>query len=118
MKGSMGKLSVWLMALAAAGLLALMLQNGQMTTASQQEQRIAQVLSTMAGAGKVEVALFYAQQENNAFSASSSAAPTGALVVAQGAGDMAVRLNLIRATRTLLGLPENAVEVFIMEEVP
>jgi hypothetical protein len=35
-------------------------------------------------------------------------------VVAQGADDLAVRLELIRAVRTLLGLPEAAVDVFAM----
>ena len=79
--------------------------------ASQQEQRIAEVLSAMAGAGRVEVALYYARETTG-----SSGEPTGALVVAQGADDMQVRLNLIRAVRTLLGLPENAVDVFVMEE--
>ena len=68
----------------------------------------------MDGAGKVEVALFYAQ-EAGAFGASASV-PTGAVVVAEGAEDMAVRLKLIRAVRTLLSLPESAVDVFVMEE--
>lgn len=117
MKGSLGRLPVWIIMAAAAALLALMmLQPASTGTATQEEQRIAEVLSAMAGAGRVEVALYYAQQEADAFSVSASSAPTGALVVAEGAGDMAVRLNLIRAVRTLLGLPENAVDVFVMEE--
>ena len=41
---------------------------------------------------------------------------TGAVVVAEGADDLSVRLSLIRAVRTLLGLPESAVDVFVMEE--
>jgi len=115
MKGSWSKL--WIVA-AAAVLLALMLmETNSGGTASQQEQRIAEVLSTMAGAGRVEVALFYAKQETGSFAATGDT-PTGALVVAEGAGDMAVRLNLIRAVRTLLGLSENAVDVFVMEETP
>ena len=40
----------------------------------------------------------------------------GAVVVAEGADDLWVRLSLIRAMRTLLGLPESAVDVFVMEE--
>ena len=76
-------------------------------TVSTQEKRIAAVLSAMEGAGKVEVALFYGGEGTQ---------PTGAVVVAQGAGDLAVRLRLIRAARTLLGLPETAVDVFEMEE--
>ena len=114
MKGHLAKLPLWLVGAAIAGLLlAAMTQNGSEGTASGQERRIAQVLSAMAGAGRVEVALYYAQ-ETDAFSAAAGG-PVGALVVAEGAGDMAVRLSLIRVVRTLLGLPENAVDVFVME---
>lgn len=115
MKGSFSKLPLWIIAAAVAVLLVLMMaETGGEGMASQQEQRIAEVLSAMAGAGRVEVALYYVQQEDELF-ASAASAPSGALVVAEGAGDMAVRLNLIRAVRTLLGLPENAVDVFVME---
>ncbi|MEG0047766.1 MAG: hypothetical protein RSE58_00570 [Clostridia bacterium] len=86
------------------------------STAGSQEKRIAEVLSAMAGAGRVEVALFYEQQQSGAFMENASQKPTGAVVVAQGAEDLAVRLNLIRAVKTLLGLPESAVDVFVMEE--
>ena len=117
MKGSLSKLPLWIAAASAAILVALLFKDGAGAgTATQQEKRIAEVLSTMAGAGRVEVALFYSQ-ENTGFSSSESSVPTGALVVAEGAGDVAVRLQLIRAVRTLLGLSENAVDVFVMEEV-
>lgn len=107
---------LWIIGAAAAMLIALMMaETGGKSAASQQEKRIAEVLGAMSGAGQVEVALYYAQ---SADSFAGSGAPTGALVVAEGAGDMTVRLNLIRAVRTLLGLPENAVDVFVMEEQP
>jgi len=109
-----GKKGLWLGCALFLLAAALMLSGGETTGATQQEKRIAQVLSAMDGAGKVEVALFYAQ-EAGAFGASASA-PTGAVVVAEGAEDMAVRLKLIRAVRTLLSLPESAVDVFVMEE--
>ena len=76
-----------------------------------EEKRIAQVLSAISGAGKVEVAVYYSGAEGLA----ASGAPVGAVVVAEGADSMEVRLNLIRAVRTLLGLPEAAVDVFSME---
>lgn len=79
------------------------------------EKRVAQVLSAIEGAGKVEVALFYAKTTGT-FAAETSLAPSGAVVVAQGADNMEVRLNLIRAVRTLLTLEENAVDVFVMED--
>ncbi len=116
MKGSINRLPVWIAAVAAAVLLALTMVQPQGSSASQQEKRIAEVLSAIAGAGKVEVVLYYAPQETDVFASSASASPTGAVVVAQGAEDMAVRLRLIRAVRTLLGLPETAVDVFAMEE--
>lgn len=109
-----GRTALWLAAALAVGLLLCALASGgQGGEATQEERRIAEVLSAIEGAGRVEVALFFGQS-TGAFGTSSS--PTGAVVVAQGAGDMAVRLRLIRAARTLLGLPEAAVDVFVMEE--
>lgn len=110
-----GRTALWLAAALAVVLLlcALGSGGGQSGAASQEERRIAEVLGAIEGAGRVEVALFFGEG-SQAFGASSE--PTGAVVVAQGAGDMAVRLRLIRAVRTLLGLPEAAVDVFVMEE--
>ncbi len=114
-----GKLTLWLGLglLALAVVLALAQGGGKSAgTASQEERRIAEVLSAITGAGKVEVALFYEKAQADGFGGAEAQKPTGAVVVAQGAGDMAVRLSLIRAVRTLLGLPESAVDVFVMEE--
>lgn len=98
---------------AVAALLALLVLGGGETAgyASREEKRMAQVLSLIDGAGHVEVALFYAPNENG-----KTALPTGAVVVAQGADHLSVRLELIRAVRTLLSLPEAAVDVFAMNE--
>lgn len=107
---------------AAAALLLLALAFGRSpagtdASGTTEERRIAEVLGTMAGAGKVEVALFYAPQSAGMLGIESTTGrPTGAVVVAEGADDMAVRLSLARAVRTLLGLPETAVDVFVMEE--
>lgn len=111
-----GKTTIWL--LLAMGALALSLLFGSVEAdgATQTEKRIAEVLGAIHGAGQVEVALFYTAEESAAFSSSANAKPTGAVIVAQGAADMQVRLQLIRAVRTLLGLDENAVDVFVMEE--
>ena len=99
----------------AAALLLLLAGGGKDAgLASQEEQRIAEVLSAMAGAGKVEVALFYGGEADALGTRTDG--PTGAVVVAEGADDLSVRLSLIRAVRTLLGLPESAVDVFVMEE--
>ena len=113
-----GKTALWLAC--ALGVLAVLMALGGGVTADMQtraEKRIAEVLGAITGAGEVEVALFYAQENPGALGASQTAsAPTGAVVVAQGAANLQVRLQLIRAVRTLLGLPENAVDVFVMEE--
>ena len=94
------KMLPWLAAALLVAVLLLMGGGGDKGMASQEEQRIAEVLGALGGAGKVEVVL----------------GPTGAVVVAEGADDLSVRLSLIRAVRTLLGLPESAVDVFVMEE--
>lgn len=103
---------LWCMA-ALAALLALLLLGGggEANYAGREEKRMAQVLSLIEGAGEVEVALFYAPDESG-----KASLPTGAVVVAQGADQLPVRLELIRAVRTLLNLPEAAVDVFAMNE--
>lgn len=119
LKGS--RKAPWLLALIAALLMAAIALSGGRTgetSATAEEQRIARVLSAMRGAGKVEVALYYEPSTTGTWGAASSSKPCGAVIVAQGAQDMEVRLALIRAVRTLLGLPENAVDVFKMEELP
>ena len=105
---------MWLAGVFALLALMLALLPEGTQTASQQEKRIAEVLGAIEGAGRVEIVLFDASPK--AYGENGS--PTGAVVVAEGADDLAVRLQLIRAVRTLLSLPENAVDVFAMEVVP
>lgn len=100
--------AIWMM-VALAAVLAMVLLGGGSHPASE-EKRIGEVLSRIAGAGKVEVALFYGKNA----SGQENAAPVGAVVVAQGAENIEVRLNLIRAVQTLLNLPQTAVDVFAM----
>lgn len=68
------------------------------------ENRISRVLSTIHGAGKVEVAVYY-----------EDTIPCGAVVVADGAGDVAVRLRLLSAVTTLLGINQNRVAIYERE---
>lgn len=69
-----------------------------------EEGRISRVLSTIQGAGTVEVAVYY-----------EDAIPCGAVVVADGAGDIAVQLRLLSAVTKLLGVEQNRVAIYERE---
>lgn len=90
--------------------------------ASELEARLGEVLSEISGAGRVEVAIQYeARQETQPVwsgtqTNSGNGAPASVIVVAQGAGDIAVRLRLARAVQTLLQLDAECVEVFEMRK--
>lgn len=71
---------------------------------SSEEHRISRVLSAIEGAGTVEVAVYY-----------EDAVPCGAVVVADGAGDVAVQLRLLSAVTTLLGINQNRVSIYERE---
>ena len=104
-----------LLALLCCGAAVLMMQffpaGGSGMTA--EEMRISQTLSRIAGAGETRGAIYYAQ-EASAFGGGARS-PVGAVVVAQGAEDIGVRLQLQRAAETLLGLPASRVEIFVLE---
>ncbi|MBQ7656893.1 MAG: hypothetical protein IJS41_10355 [Clostridia bacterium] len=112
------KTAPWLLALICCALALLLLPAGNAKPAgmTEEEQRVSATLSQIAGAGEVRVSIYYAQ-EVSAFG-SGNRTPVGAVIVAQGAGDLSVRLNLLRAAETLLGLDANRVDVFLMEEKP
>ncbi|MBQ2929319.1 MAG: hypothetical protein IJD99_03795 [Clostridia bacterium] len=76
----------------------------QSEAASTEESRISRVLSAIDGAGTVEVAVYY-----------EDALPCGAVVVADGAGDVAVQLRLISAVTTLLGIQQDRVAIYERE---
>ncbi len=71
---------------------------------SSEESRISRVLSAIEGAGTVEVAVYF-----------EDAVPCGAVVVADGAGDVAVQLRLLSAVTTLLGINQNRVSIYERE---
>ena len=79
------------------------------------EKRISQVLSAMEGCGKVEVSIYYGQETQSVWGSSGeNTVPVGAVVVAEGANKVEVRLMLMRAMQTLLGLDQQSVQVFPM----
>ena len=65
------------------------------------EERLARVLSQIVGAGQVEVLVTEGEQ-----------GVVGVLVVADGAQELSVRTELMRAAMTALDVPADAVEVF------
>ena len=94
----------WILAALLGCLLLYLLIGTQETSASTEEGRISRVLSTIEGAGRVELAVCY-----------ENALPCGAVIVADGAGDMAVQLRLVSAVRTLLGLTADRISVYERE---
>lgn len=90
-------------------------QATQTGASSQEESRLAAVLSAMEGVGRAEVVIRWDETSATMAQAGSKTA-LGAVVVAQGAEDIGVKLKLIRAVTTLLQLQPDAVEVFAMEQ--
>jgi hypothetical protein len=83
------------------------------------ESRLSSILSSIDGAGTVDVMIYEAAAETSSSvdwlgGVSNTSAPqaVGVVVVADGASDVRVRLELIRAVQTLMDLPAGAVEVF------
>ncbi len=102
------------MLLAAALLLCWLAAASQRTGASPLEERLARTLSCMEGAGRVEVTIRTREvaSSGGAFGAAvSEDVPCGAVVVAQGAQDPLVEMELRQAVCALLGLPASSVSV-------
>ena len=100
--------------LAAALLLCWLAAASQRTGASPLEERLARTLSCMEGAGRVEVTIRTREvaSSGGVFGTSvSESVPCGAVVVAQGAQDPLVKMELRQAVCALLGLPASSVSV-------
>ena len=69
------------------------------------EIRLSHVLASITGAGQVEVMIYY----------DDHTLPCGAVIVADGAGDPAVRIRLASAVTTLLGLDASRIAVYERE---
>ncbi len=105
------------LAAAVALVLMLMLNSAQEreAPASDETGRIEAVLSSVLGAGKVKVLLKEAGDQAAFSQGASGAKPEGVVVVAEGAGDIRVALELQRAVRALLGIELERIEVLRME---
>lgn len=94
-------------------LAALLLGRGSDGGMTAEEKRVARALSSARGVGSVHVTFYY-EEAGGAFGSAKKI--SGALVVAEGADDMSVRLGLTQAVETLLSLPPGRVMVLQMEE--
>ena len=99
----------------AAGLLLLTRAESMPGAASTPlEARMESVLSCVAGAGRVRV-LVHSKEDAAAFDAASAPA-SGVIVVAEGAGNVRVELELLEAVRALLGVDSERIEILAMKE--
>ena len=78
------------------------------------EKRMENVLSMIEGAGRVRV-LVNQTDSAEAFSPSGRQA-AGVVVVAEGAGDMRVKMELQRAVQALLNVEAGQIEILTMKE--
>ncbi len=76
-------------------------ENRQSVTASEEEEKLASILSSVDGAGTVEIMI-----------TKSNGEIAGVLVVADGAVNPLVRLRLVDATAGALGVDKRVVSVF------
>ena len=108
--------------LVAAALLGLALLGGNglrsQESGTDLERRLSAVLQAIDGAGRVRVMVSEAPAEAvSAFATGQNAEHgriQGVLVVAEGAGDLRVRLALIRAVQALLDVEQSSIEVVEM----
>lgn len=103
-----------LIVLAAAVLLTTGTDFQGAAPATEIERRMEAVLSCVEGAGQVRV-LVNSPESMPAFS-QGEMKTTGVIVVAEGAGDMKVRLALQQAVRAFLGVDTGQIEILTMRE--
>lgn len=81
-------------------------------TASDVELRLERILTQIEGAGKTDVMITY---QSYATSAEQEAAlPLGAVIIAEGADDLGVRIKIQQAVQTALGIEAHQIKIFKM----
>ena len=109
----------WIVLLAVAAALILLLtsrsaQEGQQTAL---EARMEAVLSAVRGAGRVRVLVTAGEGDSQAFAQQAQAGTVqGVVIVAEGADDVRVALELSGAAQALLGVDAERIQVLKMEE--
>lgn len=78
------------------------------------ELRLENILSKISGTGKVDVMITYEAESADADSEPISSKPLGAVVIAQGADNLEVRIKIQQAVQTVLGIEARQVKIFEM----
>lgn len=94
----------WLLAAIALCAAICMMMSLVSRSDSPGDDRISRVLSSVAGAGRVEAAISYEED-----------AACGAIIVADGAADIGVQLRLTNAVAALLGIAPERIAVYPRE---
>ncbi len=107
----------WIILLAVAAVLVLFFANrsapeGQQTAL---EARMEAVLSAVRGAGRVRVLVSAGEGDSQAFSQQEPQSVRGVVIVADGADDIRVALELSGAAQALLGVDAGKIQVLKME---
>ncbi len=107
----------WIIVLAAAAALILLLtsQDGTGGDRTALEARMEAVLSAVRGAGRVRVLVAEEDGASQAFSQAEAAA-RGVVIVADGADDLRVALELAGAAQAILGVDADKIQVLKMED--
>ena len=99
--------------------------SSQNTSSTDTESRLEEILSNINGVGKVKVMIYYENTLNNSkdssisfnssyFSSSKNYEIKGVLVVAEGADNMDVKVQILRAVEILLSINADCIEIFTM----
>ena len=114
LKGAKRMEWIVLLAVFAALILLLTSQSAPEGKRTALEARMEEVLSAVRGAGRVRV-LVSAEGDSQAFSAQGTQPVRGVVIVADGADDIRVALELTGAAQALLGVDADKIQVLKME---
>lgn len=78
------------------------------------EVRLENILSKINGVGKVDVMITYDAEPVSAESSAATSNPLGAIVIAEGADNLEVRIKIQQSVQTVLGIEARQVKIFEM----
>ena len=108
----------WIILLAIGAALILLLSSRTTAPEGQQtalEARMEAVLSAVRGAGRVRVLVSAGEDDSQAFAQQDPKSVRGVVIVADGADDIRVALELSGAAQALLGVDADKIQVLKME---